>query len=98
MLSPDELRELADTWYEETGHFSMWWHVAEHPAYQKILAEGASIMPFALNELANKHGHWYAALRELTGENPVPEDEAGFVPKMTARWLQWGIDNGYFSS
>jgi hypothetical protein len=33
-------------------------------------------------------------LNAITGENPIPDDAAGDIDRMTAAWLEWGRANG----
>ena len=40
-------------------------------------------------------GHWFYALREITGANPVKPDDRGKVAIMQASWLEWGEANGF---
>ena len=66
-----------------------------HPAYQQIVGMGRSAVPFILKELANGPGHWFWALRAISGEDPVSPKDRGDVLKMTNAWLVWGARNGY---
>ena len=90
-------RALADQWRWETGPLSSSSAIAAHPAYQEIIGMGPAAIPLVLRELQENGGHWFAALRALTGENPVPREYAGRVPKMRELWLEWGRGKGYIS-
>ncbi len=65
--------------------------------YQAIIDEGAAVLPLIYENLRSKNNlvHWYPALRAITGANPVPLDDRGFVKKMDAHWINW-LEN-YFS-
>lgn len=67
---------------------------AVHPAYQRIIGLGPAVVPLVLRELEQHGGHWFWALRALTGENPVRPEDAGQVRKMTESWLEWGRQRG----
>jgi hypothetical protein len=41
------------------------------------------------------HTHWFAALRQITGAEPVPESAAGNTLRTVEAWLQWAKENGY---
>jgi len=87
-----EFSRLAEIWKEETIFSSkIEW---EHPAYQQIIALGEPIVPIILEELQRQPGHWFIALAEITGENPVEEDHRGRVELMTDDWLEWGRSRG----
>ena len=90
-------RALADQWRWETGPLSSSSKIAAHPAYQEIIGMGPAAIPLVLRELQERCDHWFAALRALSGENPVPREFAGRVPKMREIWLEWGREKGYIS-
>jgi hypothetical protein len=85
-----EFRELADRWREETDVYSSPTSLFMHPDYQRIIGLGPSAVPLILDELERNGGLWFWALCAITGEDPVPDDEAGNVVRMTERWLEWG--------
>ncbi len=88
-------RALADQWYRETGLYSLTTQKIGHPAYTAILSLGPLAVPLILEEMKNGKGHWFGALRDLTGQNPVPENDRGYIDRMRARWLEWGRSEGY---
>jgi len=88
-----EFRALADWWHEATGHLSDPDRIAAHPALKRIIELGhhnrADILRYALEDLKSRGGHWYAGLRELAGESPVPPNHRGNIRLMKQDWLQW---------
>ncbi len=64
------------------------------PAYQAIIGMGRTALPFIFEELHQRGGHWFWALRAITGENPVPPEHRGNVEAMTQDWLRWARDRG----
>jgi len=36
------------------------------------------------------HIHWFPALKDITGIDPVPPHERGKLPAMTRAWIEWG--------
>ena len=90
-------RALADQWRWETGAVSSVSEMENHPAYQEIIGMGPAAIPLLLRELQERGDHWFMALYALSGENPVPREYAGRVPKMRAHWLEWGREKGYIS-
>ena len=90
-------RALADQWRRETGGLSSISQMAAHPAHQEIIEMGPAAIPLLLRELQERGGHWFMALRALSGENPVPREFAGRIPKMRELWLEWGREKGYIS-
>lgn len=68
----------------------------QHPAYQEIIGWGKDALPFILNSLKQETDHWWYALRAINdGYSPVPEEDAGKIMVMAARWLAWGRANKY---
>ena len=94
-LSQRKFAELAAQWKKETVFHSAMAQIAAHPAYQRILGFGPSVLPFIFADLKKRPALWFHALQELTGANPVPPEDRGVIEKMRAAWLQWGQDHGY---
>jgi hypothetical protein len=69
--------------------------MAKHPAYQEIILMGQQVVPLLLAELRRDPDFWFAALRAITGENPVPPASAGKVKEMARAWIAWGKARGY---
>jgi len=87
--------ELAKKWQNETRHLSVAARMAEHPAYQQIVALGKPVVSILLAELRRKPRHWFLALHAITGADPVPEESAGDVSEMARAWIEWGKTEGY---
>jgi len=86
---------LATAWEQATGHLSSMTAASKHPAYREIIGLGAEVIPLLLRDLQANENHWFIALREITGANPIPTSVAGNVPKMIDAWLRWATENGY---
>ncbi len=81
---------LADRWHEETDHLSSPLKIALHPAYQQIIGMGEIALPFILNDLQRRGGHWYWALRAITRQS-VPLISANpTLREVKDAWLRWG--------
>ncbi|MFH0912551.1 MAG: hypothetical protein V1807_02765 [Patescibacteria group bacterium] len=91
----DRFYRLAKQWEEDPGVrvASSITLISQHPAYQEIIAMGWDAVPLILGELSIEPGHWFVALYEITGEDPVPEDCHGNMRKMTEYWLAWGKEH-----
>jgi hypothetical protein len=88
-------RELTARWHKDTVFLSSTSDIATHPAYQQVIGMGQAALPFIFTELRNKPGHWFWALRSITGEDPVPAQARGNLAQMTAAWLRWASQHGY---
>jgi len=86
---------LAARWKKETLHYSGMDKVAAHPAHREIVAMGEKVVPLILADLEKTRAPWFMALDEITGADPIPEEDAGDVDKMAAAWLIWGRAKGY---
>ena len=87
--------QLAKQWRKETYTVSSTAKLASHPAYQQIIAMGEPVIPLLLRELERKPGHWFMALRAISGEDPVPPEFRGRTREMIKAWLEWGKLKGY---
>jgi hypothetical protein len=91
----EAFQALATKWREETGHLSSITKMVMHPCYQRIIGLGPDVLPILLNELGRQPDYWFWALRAITGEDPVAEEDAGNIPKMAEAWLEWGKQRGF---
>jgi len=97
--SPDadleQFRALADEWRAETSVLSDPTAKFMHPAYQRIIGMGRPALPLIFAELRDRSGHWFWALRAITGDDPVPRADAGSIRAMRKAWLDYGKQRGY---
>lgn len=91
----ERFHDLVSRWKRERGPHSASARLASHPAYQEIIGLGRPAVPLLLAELERCPDHWFRALHELTGADPVPEASRGRIREMAAAWLRWGRENGY---
>jgi hypothetical protein len=91
----DRFRRLAGVWARAAGHLSSMTAASNHPAYQEIINLGPEVVPLLLRDLEENETHWFIALRQITGVNPIPPSAAGTIPEMVKAWLHWAKDNGY---
>ena len=88
-----EFLRLAEQWRAETMFTSSSTEKVMHSVYQRIIGMGPAVLPLILRELRQKGGHWFWALRAITGENPVKPEDIGRVKKMAEAWLKWGQEH-----
>jgi hypothetical protein len=86
---------LVRKWKAETKFCSTILEISMHPDYQQIIGMGKCAMPFILRELDTNGGHWFWALKAITGADPVPSTDKGNLAGMRDAWLSWGQHNGY---
>lgn len=87
---------LKAKWEAETAMLSSVTEKAMHPAYQQIIGMGPIAIPLILSEMKKKPGHWFWALKSITGEDPVLPEQRGRIKEMTEAWLRWGKEQGIF--
>lgn len=86
---------LADWWHEATDAMSSPTQKTRHRAYSRIIAMRSAALPYILEDLRDRGGHWFAALEEITGETPpIPAGYQENVRGEKEAWLQWGIKRG----
>jgi hypothetical protein len=90
-------RALASTWKAAASSSvsSSLRDSLSHPAYREIIAMGEPAIPFILSELEREPDWWFAALKQITGVDPVPPAIRGQIQEMARYWLQWGRAQGY---
>jgi hypothetical protein len=88
-------QRLTAQWRDECQLLSSTTAKAMHPAYQQIIGLGPEALPLILKELSKTPGHWFWALKSITGEDPVPLADVGDIRRMTEAWLNWGREHGY---
>jgi hypothetical protein len=84
---------LLSKWKCDTGHLSA--TREQHSAYQEIIKLGDPVVLVILRHIKETSEHFFIALSEITGENPVKPEHRGYLQLMTEDWLEWGRSNGY---
>ena len=87
-------QELALAWHRDTDVESSPTALFMHPGYQQIIAMGSAALPFIFADLRKTGANWFWALRSITGENPVPAEHRGNIPRMTEYGLEWARARG----
>lgn len=92
----DEFYYLARSWKRERDRFAFSaQEMAEHQAYTAIIGMGECAIPYILNELRKEPDHWFLALSEIAGVDPVPVSDRGRIRAISEAWINWGKENGY---
>jgi len=86
---------LKDKWKAETVLLSSITEIAMHPTYQQIIGMGLTVVPLILAEMEREPGHWFWALKSITGIDPTLPEDKGHMRRMTESWLRWGREHGY---
>lgn len=86
----EQFQTLADKWREFTRFRSSLTEITDNPVYRAIIQLGDDVVPLLLRELQRQPEPWFAALREITGEDPVSPSQRGDMRAMTQSWLRWG--------
>jgi len=87
--------ELLNRWERETIYMSSVGQKSRHPAFVEIVEMGESVIPLIFESLINKPSHIFSALYEITGENPIPEEDRGKIMRSVQHWVKWGEEKGY---
>ena len=88
---------LRDQWKKETMFASSSTVIYRNDAYQKIIGLGIRSIPWIIRDLKKTNAHWFNALFNITGENPINHNHSGVVPKMAEDWIKWAEKKGYVS-
>lgn len=104
LLAVDDVHEwlefqcLVAEWRTQRGAMSSITEAALCSAYQRIIGMGPSALPFILLELKNEGDEpdqWFWALKAITGEDPVREEDRGDFLAMSHAWLAWAQNRLY---
>lgn len=87
----EEFRRLAVQWKMDTEFQSSITRIAIHPAYQRIIGMGPAALPMILRDLEATQAPWFWALQAITGADPVPREDRGYIDRMVRAWVRWGI-------
>jgi hypothetical protein len=88
---------LKKEWEDNTAHLSSVTEISMNPAYQQIIGMGPVAISLILEDMRSKPGHWFWALKAITGEDPILPEQRGRIKQMTEAWLQWGRKHGYIA-
>lgn len=91
----EKFNRLHKAWNKETMMTSSMHKIIENQNYQEIIKMGEVVLPFIFKSLQAEPDHWFHALREITGDNPINPEDAGRLHKMTESWLNWAKEKGY---
>lgn len=86
-----QFSQIAEKWKNETGGFSTTVQKI-NDSYLDIIGMGKDVVPFILRDLQKPFGtaHWHYALKAITKENPVPEEDLNKNSKIKEAWITWG--------
>lgn len=87
--------KLRDKWKEETLFVSSGTSIISNSAYKEIIGIGNLAIPWIIRELTKNDDHWFFALEQITGHNPIEKENIGKVKKMKEDWLNWASENDY---
>lgn len=88
-----EFKELSQKWKDETGLYSTPMQKV-NDTYLEIIAKGKPYVPLILKDL-QKGGsfYWHIALKAITGQNPVPNNDLKNSKVVKTAWIEWGKRN-----
>lgn len=68
--------------------------IAMHPAYQRIVGLGQTVVPLLIRDVEAGAAQWFWALKAITGVDPVDPKHRGNRQLMASDWLLWAKDEG----
>lgn len=91
----EEFESLKEAWLVGTMFESGYQNLVNHPAYLKIVSMGEQILPLLLTDMFEEKTPWFYALSEITGANPVSEENEGRLNGIISDWKTWAEQNNY---
>lgn len=80
---------LVRNWQEETRYISDTDKIESNSSFRKIIDMGSVVIPLILDRLIDGNVHWFSALAEIAGEDPVAPELFGDTAAMAAVWIEW---------
>ena len=59
--------------------------------YLKIISLGKDVIPLILDDWKETNLHWFHALTELTGAQPIKDENRGIIFEMKRDWINYFI-------
>lgn len=84
-----EFLKLVAEWDADTKFLFSSTEIMQHPAYEKIISMGPDVVPLILESMQSTPRFWFDALKQLTGEDPIPPIHYGDINLMTQDWLNY---------
>jgi hypothetical protein len=89
-----EFSLLAAQWKRETGLLSSRTKKVSSRLYRRIMEMGRDrAVPQIIRQIQMEGAtpnHWWPALQELTGEDPVPAEAKKDIREVARYWIEWG--------
>ena len=79
---------LIEKWYNETSMFSNTEDIFDNKNYLEMIKLGNGIIPFLIESL-DKYSILSKTLRDITGENPIPEEDRYNSDTYKFYWKNW---------
>lgn len=86
---------LMDKWKDETKFYSSTTQLFNNSNYLTIINLGPKTIPWILRDLKKNNTHWFSALSQLTGEDPIKVEHYGIIPRMKEDWINWAKIKNY---
>lgn len=81
---------LAHEWKRTRPHSSRVKDLIAVPAYQEIVKMGWPVVPCIIREfIEGRVDHWFSALCQITGQDPVDPSHRGALKAMAEDWISW---------
>lgn len=88
-LVEERFLHLAARWRERTMFVSDPVFMVQDINYLRIIAMGASAIPFISEALESSCEHWFVALEAITGHSPELESESRNPERLREYWRNW---------
>ena len=92
----EEIRRLVEEWEEDVAVHSSTTIILAHPNHAKLVAMGMEAVPHIIT-LMRERSHLVLSfvLHEITGEQPIPPEDAGRVRRINEHWLKLAEEKGW---
>ena len=93
----EDINALADAVVDEIQFMSSINQITSNSKYKQIVNYGWEAVPYLVEWLETKPCWWFSALNEITGVDPVKEENKGNYDVMKQEWIDWYVKEFYSS-
>lgn len=94
-LSDEEFTELFAALTEKTKYSSITNVALKSSVGKRLIDLGDKTVQYMFRQNIPLNAHTMCLLFEITGENPVPNEDAGHIEHMANAWRKWAKEKGY---
>ena len=95
-MSAEEIQRLVAEWHDDTAVHSSSTIILAHPNVGRLIDLGMDAVPHLIGIMRERPtANLPYILHKITGEQPIPPEDAGRVAKMNEHWIKLAEEKGW---